>query len=320
MKEIGGYFELELPHSQKEFIHSQCVMVNSGRHALEYILKSIEIQITKIWFPYYTCEVALQPIEKLGIKYKFYNINSSLELENEISLQDGEYIIVNNYFGIKDDYIKKLANIYGERLIVDNAQAWYAKEIPGINTIYSPRKFFGIPDGGVVACNGRINIELEEDFSSQRCSHLLKRIDMNAGVGYSDFRTNSQSLCTAPLRRMSKLSHRILSSINFDQVKEIRRSNFQYLHNQLKMTNLLDIPDMENFECPMVFPYMTNDTTLRQRLIDNKIFVATYWPNVVEWCMDDSLEYKFAKNLVPLPIDQRYGTDEIDRIIDVICK
>lgn len=320
MKEIGGYFGLELPQPQQEYIHSQCVMVNSGRHALEYILKSLGNQINKVWIPYYTCEVVLQPIVKLGIQYEFYNIDSSLELEAEISLQDGEYILANNYFGIKDAYIKRLVDPYGQRLIVDNAQAWYAKEIPEINMFYSPRKFFGIPDGGVAACNEQLDMVLEDDFSYDRSSHLLKRIDFNAGTGYSDFRINSQLLSDTPLRRMSKLSQRILSSINFEQVKDIRRSNYQYLHNQLKSTNLLNMPTMESFECPLVYPYMTNDTTLRQRLIDNKIFVATYWPNVLEWCDKDSLEYYLAQYILPLPIDQRYGEEEMNKIIKMILR
>lgn len=38
MKEIGGFFELELP--QKEEYHSKAIRLNTGRNCLEYILKS----------------------------------------------------------------------------------------------------------------------------------------------------------------------------------------------------------------------------------------------------------------------------------------
>ena len=64
----------------------------------------------------------------------------------------------------------------------------------------------------------------------------------------------------------------------------------------------------------MVYPYLTEDSDLRQKLIDNKIFVAKYWPNVQEWAIDGSTERKLVSNLLPLPVDQRYGKIDIHHI------
>ena len=68
----------------------------------------------------------------------------------------------------------------------------------------------------------------------------------------------------------------------------------------------------------MVYPYLVYQERLKKHLIDNKIFVATYWPNTYEWCAEDMWEYKLAKYLVPIPIDQRYGISEMDVILGVI--
>ncbi len=318
MKEIGGYFELELPMNANQPLHPNGVKVNSGRHALEYILRVLGNKVKRLWVPYYTCEVVLQPIHRLGLEYEFYQVNMDLEIDSKPDLTDGDYIIVNNYFGIKDAYINELACQYKGKLIVDNAQAWYNCEMPGFNTFYSPRKFFGMPDGGLAWATGELNNELERDHSYDRCSHLLKRIDSGASEGYAEFNVNSKKIGAQPLKRMSSLSDRILSSIDFDWVRIKRRSNFEMLHEVLKGSNGFNIPPMQSFASPMVYPYLTNDASLRQRLIDNKIFVATYWPNVLEWCHEDSTEYKLAKNLLPLPIDQRYGEDDMERIITQI--
>lgn len=70
--------------------------------------------------------------------------------------------------------------------------------------------------------------------------------------------------------------------------------------------------------CPMVYPYLCDDDTLRNKLIANKIFVAKYWPNVEKWCGKDGFETYLMNNLIPLPIDQRYGAEEMKRIINVI--
>lgn len=70
----------------------------------------------------------------------------------------------------------------------------------------------------------------------------------------------------------------------------------------------------------MVYPYLTNDVTLRKRLIANKIYVATYWPNVFDWCNESDVEYQMAKNIIPLPIDQRYGVADMDIIVNTIIE
>jgi hypothetical protein len=68
----------------------------------------------------------------------------------------------------------------------------------------------------------------------------------------------------------------------------------------------------------MAYPFWSEDENLRSRLIKNKVFVATYWPNIFEWCNESQLEYLLAKEIVPLPIDQRYGEEDMRRIVDVI--
>ncbi len=317
MKPIGGYFEFELPAGNLTAIPSG-VLVNSGRHALEYIIQALGNRIKTIWLPYYTCEVVLEPIRRLGIDYNFYSISEKFEIDDAIELSEGEYIIANNYFGIKDSYISGLVQKYKDRLIIDNAQAFYSKSQPESNQIYSPRKFFGVPDGGIVSSEYSIDKELPEGFSYGRCSHLLKRLDKDAGFGYTDFKANDRQIKNEVLTRMSKLTKRLLSTIDFDYVRNKRRANYKFLHNTFASTNRLELPDANSFACPMVYPYLTDDPTLRNRLIENGIFVATYWPNVLEWCEKSSVEYHLAQMLIPLPIDQRYNEEDMQRIINLI--
>lgn len=318
-KEIGGYFELELSH-KSSFPHSEGICLNSGRNALEYILKSIS-PISRLWIPYFTCEVILEPLHKLQIPYSFYLTNEKLELKDIIQLASNEYLLATNYFGIKDSYIRNLARIYKEQLIIDNAQAYFCPSIEGIKTIYSPRKFVGVPDGGIAMGVDTSQVgSLSVDCSYERCSHLLKRYDLGASGGYEDFRNNSHTLVNQPMRIMSNLTKALLSNVDYSSVKEKRLNNFKYLNNHLGDVNKLDIPSTNYFSCPMVYPYYTENSELRRRLIENKIFIATYWPNVIEWCKKVSLEYDLAEGILPLPVDQRYGLKEMDYILNVIQK
>lgn len=315
MKGIGGYFELEL-ENRGSFIHDDGLLVNTGRNALELILRHLPVR-SRIFMPKYTCDVVLEPFLKLNLSYTFYSINSYLELSENLQLSKNDYLLYTNYFGIKDSYVRELANRYPGKLIVDNAQALYME--PTEMSFYSPRKFVGLPDGGIAYFPDNISLELYDyDYSYDRCSHLLKRLDLGAEAGYSDFKLNASSLRNQPIKQMSRLTKALLHSIDFEGIRQSRINNFKVFQEALGNKNLLKIDDISELACPMVYPFMTDDVTLRQRLIDNKIFVATYWQNMSKWCDPESTEFKLSKTIIPLPLDQRYGRKDIETILKLI--
>ncbi len=50
------------------------------------------------------------------------------------------------------------------------------------------------------------------------------------------------------------------------------------------------------------------------------MYVPTLWPNVLNETEKTSLEYKFAENILPLPVDQRYSEDDINELITFVKK
>lgn len=312
-KSIGGFFELELPQGAE--YHSKAIALNTGRNCLEYILRVRGYR--NVYLPYYSCDVLLEPFIKLNVKHSFYHINERLELDENIQLCNDEAILYINYFGLKQSFVEELATKYGKQLIVDNTQAFYAKPIEGIDTFYSCRKFFGVADGAYLYCDLSINIELEQDQSWDRMTHLLKRIDLSPEAAYKDFSRQDEQLKGNPIRTMSRLTHRIMASIDYQRIKNKRRENYAVLESALKQRNGISLP-MNSDAIPMVYPYLTNDPELRHRLIDNKIYVATYWPNALDWCSILDWEYLLTKNLVSIPIDQRYEDNEMQNIVDIL--
>jgi hypothetical protein len=314
MKEIGGYFNLELT-DRGGFLHDDGMLFNSCRNSLEIVLRSIG-KIKCLWLPYYTCDSVLQPIIELKVEHKFYHINENLEIE-DFPFNEDDYLLYTNYFGIKDDYVLNLSKKYGQRLIVDNAQSFYSIPIKGVNTIYSPRKFFGVPDGGIAyLAGGNKENSLERDLSFDRCLHLLKRYDEGASSAYMDFKDSEKRIGETDVKQMSVLTEVLLRSIDFKSIKNKRLNNFNYLHKFLANHNELKI-DVKNIVCPLVYPFMIKDgDKLREKLISEKIFVATYWPNVFEWCDTQQLEGILAKKILALPIDQRYDNSDMNLILD----
>lgn len=309
MKAIGGYFSLELP--LREEYHKDALRLNTGRNCLEYILRAR--QYRKVYIPYFTCEVILEPFKKLNISYAFYHIDLNLEISDNIQLKTDEALLYTIYFGLKQRYAENLAKKYGKQLIIDNTQAFYAKPIQGIDTFYTCRKFFGVADGAYLYTDKLLEDEFEQDESYDRMTHLLKRIDLSAEEGFADFRKADDGLDNQPIRKMSKLTQRIMQSIDYEEAAKKRRENYLRLHEALGKENNIDLP-LEDDAVPMVYPYMTKNEGLRDWLIKNRVFVACYWPNVMEWTKSDSTEFKLAKDILPMPIDQRYNEKDINII------
>jgi hypothetical protein len=312
-KPIGGYFELELQHS-KSYLHADAIALNTGRNCFEYILRANKP--SRVYMPKFTCDAMLEPLQKLGIPFTYYALNEKLEIETSVDLKKEELIVYTNYFGLKDEYSKTLGQKYGNNLILDCSQALYFEPLSKGHTFYSPRKFFGIADGGLLYTNTTLQEEMPTDVSYKRLTHLTKRIDLGPEAGYEDFKIDDASLSNKPIMEMSRLTRDMLASIDFANALQKRKQNFNFLHAQLKEKNKLSL-DVDS-ACPMVYPYRSDDKMLRQRLIDNKVFVATYWPNVFDWCRKGEVEYTLAETILPLPIDQRYDLKDIERVLQVV--
>lgn len=310
---IGGYFELEL--AERAEYHSEAIRLNTGRNAFEYILRARGYK--RVYLPYYTCEVMLQPLMKLGIEWRFYHINAAFEPVFDFSnIQTDEGFVYTNYFGLKDRYVESLTAKYPD-LIVDNAQAFFSKRHPKVDVFYSPRKFFGLPDGAYLYTDAFLDDSLEQDHSEQRFEHLLLRAEYEPEDGYRYFVQNSRRLDDLAIKKMSHLTRRLLKGIDYTQVSSRRRANFLTLHEALAPLNKLRFELTDN-SVPMVYPFYGGLTDLRQRLIENRIYVAQYWPNVIQWTKPDDLERRYTECIVPLPIDQRYTSDDMKRIIAVL--
>lgn len=311
-KTIGGYIELQLPEGREHY--PSFIKLNTGRNAFEYLLRIKKYSL--VYLPYFTCEVMLEPLRRLSIPYRFYRINQDLEPQIDFLMEENACLLYTNYFGIKQDTVKRLAREV-KNLIVDNAQAFFCPPAEGIDTFYSCRKFFGVPDGAYLYTESNTRLSLESDISVYRFSHLIKSIDLSIETGYHDYLKNNVVLGNNPIKKMSVLSQRILSGVDYEDCRCIRNANFQHLHQSLSAVNKLNI-DLRNIDGPMVYPLLIDQSGARKALIARKIFVATYWPNVLEWASEDLFEHYLSKHLLPLPVDHRYRTKDMDHMLEVL--
>jgi len=314
VKEIGGYFELELSSNGSVF-HDDAFTLNSARNAFYWLLKTRKI--TKVFMPAFMCRVMLDPVLALGVDYEFYGITCDYELAKTLSLKDSEIVLYPNYFGLKGDYADTLANIYGEeRVVYDCSQSFYYRPSNNCACIYSPRKFFGVADGAFMCDPFGVydEGELVPRSSYHRMTPLLGRVDEAAFRHYDSMKENEGGLRYESLGRMSPLSYKILDSIDYERARKVRVENYSALHSELRLLNEFTVGVTSSF----AYPFRTkNAAGLRQFLIGRGIYVAYYWPEV---CCDSSNLYPtdvFDETLF-LPIDQRYESADMLDVANLI--
>ena len=315
MKQIGGFLDLE-SFQDGDLYHNTALALNTGRNSFELFLAS-NPWIKKVRLPFYHCEVLTEPIKKLGIDFSFYLLTPHF-LPELLQLEKNEIILYINFFGIFDSQVIKLAKKYSNQLIVDNTQAFFSDPLEEVSgTFYSARKYFGVPDGAYLYGKAPIKEELEQDISYHRCAHLLKRWDLGPEVAFKDFQDNDKALSGQPVKKMSRLTKALLQNINYKKVYQTRNKNFRHLHDFFSERNELSL-DPKSFGGPLCYPFLTvNGENLKKGFIKKKVFIPTYWPNLESLVPDDSFERRLIKDLVCLPIDQRYSTKDMDYIISI---
>jgi hypothetical protein len=312
---IGGYFGLEMSSPRNNNPHSTAFAVNSGRNALHCILQSLKP--VKVLIPRLLCDVILEPFNKLSISYEFYSITKSFRPE-EITLEPGSFLLYINYFGVCDSVVEELVRQYPTQIIVDNTQAYFSEPIPGIPTFYSTRKFFGVPDGAYFYGVDFDLSTLPLGKSWNRCTHLLKRIDLSPEEGYPDFKKNDEFISTLEPARMSRLTTAILHSVNYQAVRQSRLKNYAHLHSTLRESNLLSIYLPET-SSGISYPYLINfGSKLRNYLIKANIFIPKFWPGEELFSHNIFGELSYSTDIVHIPIDHRCDSISLSYIVDRI--
>ncbi len=310
MKEIGGYLGLEQLISNEYY--KDLLALNNGRNALLYILKSKYAK--KLYIPYYLCDVIRNMLEINNYDFDYYQINSDFRPIFNKNLAKGEYLYIVNYYGqLTDEELVYFKKKFGQ-IIVDYTHAFFQKPILGIDTIYSCRKFFGVPDGAYLSSDTKLSDEIGTDSSKDRMTHLLGRYEESASVYYKYFKENDETLNSQSIKHMSKLTHNILGAIDYERVRNIRNENYNYLESRLCKQNKLKLKTPDGaFTYPL---YIENGMEIRRALVKKKIYIPTFWPNVIDDTSAESIEYKYTANILPLPCDQRYGIDDMQHIVE----
>lgn len=311
MKEIGGYFGIE-ENLGGEY-HLGALGFNTARNALRYIIQVRNIK--RIYVPKLCCDAVFFACK--GADVILYDIDENfLPILKNIHSDSWIYLINYNGF-LSDDYINDIVARYNN-IILDNVQAFFRRPIGDIDTIYSCRKFFGVSDGAYLYTTlpNLLYDKLTMDVSGDRLKHLVGRLEKNANKFYGVFQQIEQDLYRQPIRKMSLFTKNVLSGINYEQACKKRSRNFKKIKELIGRYNQMEVGNVSG---AYMYPFVTSDAErVRENLIKHKIYTPILWPNVLEDYKRKDIAYKFANEIIYLPVDQRYDENDMNYMADIL--
>ena len=305
MKEIGGFIEFE--HYYGKEYHSEAIKLNCSRNALAYLIKLHNIK--HIYIPFFLCDSVQNVCKQCDVEISFYHIDEKFHPIVPDADFSNDWLYIVNYYGQLDNKtIQKLSeNI--KNLIVDNVQAFFQPPLQHVSTIYNCRKFFGVADGAYLYSDEKLAEQFERDISYNRMEFLFGRFEKTANEFYSKYTRNNDLFETEPIKQMSFLTENIMRSLDYKRIKNVRTENFLYLHEHLKNINQLNISvPVGAFAYPLL---IKNGSNIRKQLQEKKIYIPTLWPDVYNVCDKNDLEFRYAEDILPLPVDQRYDQNDM---------
>ncbi len=322
--EIGSFIELQVPkgmefYSGRKWNSMDIARLNTGRAAIYHAFRTTGCQ--SIWLPYYQCETVRNFLFRKGVTCKFYHIDHQFNPIDLCPLEE-ECVLLVNYYGIMSkSRMQQLARNYSHT-IIDNSQAFFAQPLENCINVYSARKFIGVPDGAYVigrgACNGVE--EYEQSFSSDTSLFLLQRIEYGCeGKAYISRSKNEERIDREDCLRMSKLTHFLLDGTDYKMIQEKRRKNFDFAETLFCAMNQLHAKQYYDDTCvPMVYPILIENDQLLSELLKAKHFQGHWWKWVEKNEETNEFEKWISRYMIPITIDQRYGSKELEYLQKVI--
>lgn len=319
---FGGVPALELPQGSglpphlASVPHRCLLALNSEVAAFRYALKASGAQ--RVWIPWYAAPAWEKAALSCGLQVNRYFISEDfLPLGLSVAAQS-DAVLLPNHHAQCGQWIRLHAGDYA-CCIIDNSAAFYEPPVmaPGVWNVYSPRKFFAIPDGGylVSASLDASAPRPERDVSYRRARMLLMSLELGEDAPYKERMANEQELIANP-KGMSALTQRMICAIEHNSARVQREMNYTTLNARLGGVQQLRLSTDAN-AVPQFYPLLVSGD-IRAQLVESKVFVPQMWRHLLDVRFGGTTEKHLAQNLLCLPIDQRYSVEDMEHIARIV--
>ncbi|MFG1691099.1 DegT/DnrJ/EryC1/StrS family aminotransferase [Gemmatimonadota bacterium] len=323
-----------------------------ARTALKYGLRHLGVAAgEEILIPDYICDVALHPLRQLGVRPRFYPLQSDLtpiwsSFPTQLTLST-RIVLVVHYFGQPQDIprFQGICRENGLHLVEDNAHG-YGAQLDGKPLghfgdvgISSPRKSHPIPSGGLLHIkSGRyaVNDLRLPDFPVSPLLWRLRRATADVvrrwGWLYRRVRKQPAYWSTSAFQEgtvqdyyMDRYSRHRLQQYQSEQVRMHRQTIYRVWEDFVKKNTRLSsvFPRLGPGASPLVFPAYTSGAEESRSWYDwgwrNGIDVRS-WPTLPEEILHSREDVvQRWQRLICFPIDLGMKPDRLDSQLAASC-
>lgn len=299
-------------------------MFSNARSALAYLLR--EARTRRLLLPAYICP-ELSALADREMDIHFYPLLDDLSPNTAAlasKMRAGDCILAVDYFGRppSGDFQAFVAEHPEVLWVEDRAQALdpgCAEWAPWV--LYSPRKLFGVPDGGILKSTmGSVPAAAYEGGGeAERAGpRILRRDDADERdneVWYAAYRAVEEAMAVSR-EPMSQLTCGHLRAIDVEAVCCRRRENFKSLNELLGNAVMAD--GCTPAYVPFGFPVrVAGRDDVCDRLREKRVFAARYWQSLPSDAAEFPTEHAFGKELLLLPCDHRYDRSDMERVAQI---
>lgn len=334
MREIGSEFWLERDPASDS--HRDGCYVLSGRTAIDLIIQDIAktCAVRKVYMPAWGCDSMLAPFSHRYIHVDFYNVrfNGQLKCHTEIT-ESTEILYVTNYFGYENtldiDVVRQF-KAQGAIILYDRTHSFLMENDPYLEladySFASIRKWMGVIGGAVVEGVKEVALEpcpyLEPKETAMRIKQAYMAGDDSVDKQeflklYGEF--GHHLVEDYQNYEMDDLSYALYKTEDFVAMRRKRRENAKYLHEHLKGVRF--IGELNDNAVPLFVPVFFDSSeqrnAVRKKLIEAQIYCPIHWPKPAMIPADYEANRIYDTEL-SLICDQRYTTDDMARIVEVL--
>lgn len=332
---MGGMFglqgEIRGNPAKAHRMNPDGLLLVNARSAIWFITRHLAPRI--VWLPSFLCGAICEAVSKAGAEVRFYPMDYDLRMASDLWIDevDQEDIVVFiDYFGFPCDPLPvQTAKSRGAIVVRDACQALLTPAASDYDfTVFSPRKFFGLPDGGILVDHyariprpdivpaaptewveaaltaSRLRRDFDEKGGENLWYGVFREVERDAPVGFHAMSSLSQSLLNDDLERQAS--------------SERRRRNYAILLEQLRSLALY--PELPASAVPLGFPIRHPEReALRDRLIANRIYPPVHWHLADVVPQGFAASHELSSRILTLPCDQRYGATDMQRLIRCVA-
>ncbi len=343
--EVGSEFHWQtIPDSPCIQWPQPNIMFSTGREALRCVFKIIQEEHSpnKLFVPEYFCSEVTKWLTKQGIIIKRYCDGPHLDepVWDTITASKGDAVLAINYFGVRNgDFWKRWQKANDRVFLIedhshDPLSSW-ALNSKADFAFVSLRKTFPVPDGGILWSPRGLRLPSSPICEDWRGSALklaamilkkdyLENENRRLKKTFRCFQTDGEKLLgESQLSAISPWSKFMIAAGYPLKWRAARENNVRIFLGLIANDPLFKplFTDWPSNHCPFnaVLIFFSNFTREKYRLnlIKSGIYPAIHW----EVDSDASPDIQdLASKVMTIPVDHRYGVEDIDYIASVISK